>query len=334
MNRTSTNASMHRDPLTSPAASTATLQNNVPAVIDRPYLLVTFIPCFLDDNDVIWLEQGWRHDLIEHFQYLKHFTLCAPKARKGAQPNLVPIEVPEGVRFRYLELPDQTSALNALLGLPRTAFVLWRAIGRTEIVHSSVIGWPYPLGWIANPFAVIRRKALVIVVESSWRSEPFRNISLIRRLWDATKDLAARWSCNHADVALFTQSFYRDSLHSGATGNAYVTPAVWINEADILDEADAQRHWDRKLAEPVRMLFAARLVAGKGVEILLEALRILDGVESGQEWISLETDPLGKVVEIRLPPFPVCNCQCSIPYPMEHHFLRWLGATTHYSFPA
>ena len=257
--------------------SAADSQNKVPAVIDRPYLLVTFIPCFLDDNDVIWLEQGWHHDLLEHLQYLKDFTLCAPKFRKGDQPNLVPVDVPEGVRFRYVDLPDQTSAFKALLGLPRTALVLWRAIGRTEIVHSSVIGWPYPLGWIANPFAVIRGKALVIVVESSWRSEPFQSQSLIRRLWDTTKELAARWSCNHADVALFTQSFYRDSLYSGAPGRAYVTPAVWINEADILDEADALRDWDRKLAEPVRLLFAGRLVMGKGVGILLEALGILDG---------------------------------------------------------
>jgi len=238
--------------------------------------MVTFIPFLLDDNGVMWLEQGWRHDLIEHFQYLKDFTLCAPKGRKGAQPNIVPIEIPEGVRFRYVALPDQTSAFKAMIGLPRTAFVLWRAIGRTEIVHSSVIGWPYPLGWIANPFAVIRRKALVIVVESSWRSEPFRSLSFMRTLWDNVKDFAARWSCNHADVALFTQAFYRDSLHSGATGGAYVTPAVWVNEADILDEAEARRDWDRKVTEPVRMLFAGRLVTGKGVGVLLQALRILD----------------------------------------------------------
>jgi glycosyltransferase involved in cell wall biosynthesis len=256
--------------------SSATLETNAPAVIHKPYLLVTFIPCFLDDNNVIWLEQGWQHDLIEHLQYLKDFTLCAPKAHKEAQANLVPIEVPEGVHFRYVDLPDQTSAFHALLGLPKTAVVLWRAIGRTEIVHSSVIGWPYPLGWIANPFAVMRGKALVIVVESSWRSEPFRSLSLRRRLWDFTKEWAARWSCNRAAVALFTQPSYRDRLHSGANDNAYVTPAVWINEADILDDAEAQRQWDRKVAEPVRMLFAGRLVAGKGVEILLQALRILD----------------------------------------------------------
>jgi glycosyltransferase involved in cell wall biosynthesis len=247
-----------------------------PSVIDKPYLLVTFIPCFLDGNGTIWLEQGWHHDLIQHLKYLRDFTLCAPKSRKGDQPNLCPIVVPEGVRFRYVELPDQTSARRALFGIPRTLMVLWRAIGQSEIVHSSVIGWPYPLGWIANPFAVIRRKALVIVVESSWRSETLRNRALLRRTWDIAKESAARWSCRHAAVVLFTHPTYRDSLYSGTPGRAYVTPAVWINEADILDEVDARRSWDCKITAPVRMLFAGRLATGKGVGVLLQALRILD----------------------------------------------------------
>jgi glycosyltransferase involved in cell wall biosynthesis len=257
-----------------------------PVVIDRPYLMVTFIPCFLDGNDTIWLEQGWHHDLREHLKYLSDFTLCAPKVRKGDQPNLNPIVIPEGVRFRYVELPDRTSARTALLGLPRTLLVLWRAIGQSEIVHSSVIGWPYPLGWIVNPFSVIRRKALIIVVESSWRSE---SPTLLRRTWDIAKESAARWSCRHAAVAFFTQPAYCEALYRGTPGRAYVTPAVWINEADILNEADARRSWECKIAAPVRMLFAGRVVAGKGVGVLLQALRILD-----QRGIRTRVDIIGE----------------------------------------
>jgi glycosyltransferase involved in cell wall biosynthesis len=273
MNLTSTSPSVKNN---FPNLSSAESDQIAPATIERPYLMVTFIPCYLDDKDGIWLEQGWHHDLIVHLRYLKDFTLCAPKFAKRTQPNLVQLIAPEGVRFRYVELPNQTSSFKALLRMPRTAIVLWRSIGRADVVHSSVIGWPYPLGWLANPFAVMRRKALVIVVESSWRDEPSRR-SLIKRMRGTLRDLAARWSCNHATVALFTHPTYRDSLHNGAGGNAYVTPAVWINEADILDDATAQGDWDRKRTEPVRMLFAGRLVAAKGVEVLLEALRILDG---------------------------------------------------------
>jgi glycosyltransferase involved in cell wall biosynthesis len=244
-----------------------------PAVIDKPYLMVTFIPCFLDDEGAVWLEQGWHHDLVEHLQYITDFTLCAPKLRKAGQPNLLPVAAPPGFRFRFLELPDRSTTLKALAGLPKTLWVLWRAIGRAEIVHSSVIGWPYPLGWIVNPFAVMRRKALIIVVESSWRSD---NPSLSARAGNVVKEAAARWSCRRAAVALFTQPAYREALYRGEPGRAYITPAVWINEDDVLSETDARRSWEAKVSTPVRMLFAGRLVAAKGVEVLLTALRILE----------------------------------------------------------
>ncbi len=257
-----------------------------PALIDKPYLMVTFIPCFLDDNDTIWLEQGWHHDLVEHLKYLRDFTLCAPKSRKANQPNLCPIVVPEGVLFRFIELPDRSSAIRGLVGLPSTLLVLWRAIGQAEVVHSSVIGWPYPLGWIANPLAVLRRKALVIVVESSWRSE---TRMLLGRAWNFVKESMARWSCRHAAVAFFTQPAYRDFLYSGTEGRGYVTPATWINEADILSDADARRSWDAKIASPVRMLFAGRMVAGKGVGVLLQALRMLD-----QRGVRTNVDVIGE----------------------------------------
>ena len=32
-----------------------------PAVIEKPYLMVTFIPCYLDGNDTIWLAMLGRY---------------------------------------------------------------------------------------------------------------------------------------------------------------------------------------------------------------------------------------------------------------------------------
>ncbi len=242
-------------------------------VIDKPYLMVTFIPCYVASNGSIWLEQGWHHDLIEHLNYLPYFTLCAPKIQKGNQPNLKELLVPEGVHFRYVVLPSRASSLEAFFGLPKTLIVVWQAIGQAEIIHSSVIGWPYPLGWIVNPIAVIRRKSLIIVVESSWRTN---SPLLLGRVWDTAKELAARWSCRHSAAAFFTQAAYRDTLYRGSPGRAHVTPAIWINDADIMNEEDARRCWEQKSMNPVKMLFAGRLVAAKGVLVLLQALKILD----------------------------------------------------------
>jgi glycosyltransferase involved in cell wall biosynthesis len=247
------------------------------AILRRPYLLVISIPIYRDESGTLWLERAWRQDLIQHLSYISDLRLCAPVLPKEGQPDLVRIDLPPGVRMRVLPLPAQLSRLGALRALPRTVSVLWRAIGDAEIVHSGVIGWPYPLGWIANPLTVLRRRSLLIVVESSWlRGGPGRKD---RRLafWDTVSHWMARWSCKHADLAFFTQPTYRDTLHSGDRDRAYVTPAVWINDADILDEATARSIWNRKLSEPVRLLLAGRLTAGKGIDVLLAALRLLDG---------------------------------------------------------
>jgi glycosyltransferase involved in cell wall biosynthesis len=86
----------------------------------------------------------------------------------------------------------------------------------------------------------------------------------------------AQWSCNHAQLALFTHVNYRTALCSQARAEAHVTPAVWVNDADILKDASAETAWEAKSREPVRLLFAGRLVPSKGVLVLLAALRSLD----------------------------------------------------------
>lgn len=227
---------------------------------------------------MVWVDPLWRLDLLEHLSYLKDFVLCAPRRRFVPGLGLVPLDLPPGTRFAHAFLPSQRSFLRALLQLPRTIAVLWRAIGNSDIVHSSVIGWPFPIGWIANPFAIMRRKRLVVVVESSWLIEGTERADWKHRLVDMNRLRArmARWSCTRANLALFTQAAYRDALDTQDAANAHVTPAVWVNEADILDDETARVAWAAKEGRPVRFLFAGRLVALKGVEVLLESLRVLE----------------------------------------------------------
>jgi glycosyltransferase involved in cell wall biosynthesis len=258
------------------------------SILRCPYLLVTFIPLYQDEAGALWLERLWHHDLVKHLHYLKNIILCAPVLLKDGQADLVRFDPPGEGRFRMVQLPPQLSKLGALRALPRTVFALWRAIGEAEVVHSGVVGWPYPLGWVVNPLTILRRKALVIVVESSWlRGDTQRKDWRIRVL-DAVSDRMARWSCQHADLAFYTQPTYRDSLQSGDQARAYVIPAVWINDADFLDEAAAQNTWNCKLSEPVRLLLAGRLIADKGIDVLIAALRLLD-----ERGVRAEVDIIG-----------------------------------------
>src|SRR5712692_7594340 len=248
------------------------------SIFERPYLLVAQLPYYQDESGSVWLNQLWHHDLVEHLNYLKDFTLCAPRLPKGEEPDLVRLVSPPDARVRIVPLPRQSTLGQGLRGVPRTAAALWRAIGDADVVHVTISGWP-PLNWIANPVARLRRKRMLVVVENTWRRQVPRKSWVVKRveeLLESAIEVMARWSCNHADVALFTQAGFRDTLFTHGQGAAYVTPAVWVNQEDILDPATAEQLWARKLTEPVRLLLAGRLTAPKGVDVLLSALRMLD----------------------------------------------------------
>lgn len=48
--------------------------------IDKRYLLVLNIQSFCDSKGSRYLDPLWAKDLIEHFKYLKNFTLASPRA--------------------------------------------------------------------------------------------------------------------------------------------------------------------------------------------------------------------------------------------------------------
>jgi glycosyltransferase involved in cell wall biosynthesis len=241
------------------------------------YLLLVPIPCHVDRNGSLWLERGWHRDFQAHLHYLQRLMLAAPHFKRDEIGDAVRVEVPEGTTLRVIELPRQHGISRALRALPKTAALLWRAIGDAAIVHSGVVGWPYPLGWLANPMAVLRRRKLVIVVESAtWRLTGSADDNWRRRLRARISEAIARWSVNHADLSVFTHAGYRDTLMRKGAGVAEIAPASWINGEDLLSSAAAAHAWELKRSGSVKLLFAGRLTADKGVELLLQALRLLD----------------------------------------------------------
>jgi len=128
-----------------------------------------------------------------------------------------------------------------------------------------------------------------VVVESApWRLDGRRR-GWKARLRARVSEALARFFVNRADLVLVTQPEYRRSLFTRGRGTCHVTPAVWTNEEDVLAEGEAERAWAARAAGPLRLLFAARLVAGKGVGVLLEALRRLDA-----DGVAIEVTVLGE----------------------------------------
>lgn len=250
-------------------------------VIACKYLLICPIPFFRDDDGSIWLDALWHHDLMEHLVYIGELTVIAPEDKKGDRQGLKRVVVPDDRILNFRPLPDSRSHIRAVLFFPKTVLALSRAVSSADIVHSGVIGWPYPNGMIANPLALLLRKKLIIVIESSpWRISDDRRASARARIRAWVTEAFARWSVRNAHLAVFTSTAYRDSLGAGMTGKALVSPATWINEADILSRASAADAWSSK-SGPLKFIFAGRLTAQKGLLTLLDALEELDrrGVE-------------------------------------------------------
>jgi glycosyltransferase involved in cell wall biosynthesis len=257
------------------------------------YLIAVGIECFVDGDDRRYIDHLWYKDLIEHLRYIDKLTIACPSARRDPPKGAVRIDDDSAFAgIQFVDLPHPTSFGEAVLKLPLTIKLFWRAIGYSEIVHSAVAGWPIPLGWFAVPIAILRKKKIVIVVESAFwrlRREDLRDASFRARLRAGVSETINRWCVNHSDLSVFTQPEYKGALLTRDISRGHVISASWIDDERIISREEAADVWRLKvLHRPLQVLFAGRLVADKGILVLLEALKILDNNR-----IPIELDVLG-----------------------------------------
>ena len=144
------------------------------AILRHPYLLVILIPVYRDEMGALWLERAGTKISVQHLSYITDLRLCAPVLPKGDQPDLIRIDLPSEAGLRVLALPAHLSKLEHCARFPKQYL---RSGVLSEKRHCPLGSYwmTLPFGWIANPLTVLRRKALVIIIESSWlRGDPRR----------------------------------------------------------------------------------------------------------------------------------------------------------------
>lgn len=262
--------------------------------IDKRYLLVLNIPFFCDSKGSRYLDLMWAKDLTQHFKYLKNFTLACPCVRETPPEDT--IEVDSETSFadaKFIDLPSPNSLAQAILLLPATVAQLWGAIASADIVHSAVAGWPIPMAWLVTPIVLIQRKPYLIVVESApWRLLPGIPASIKAKILAYISETLNRWCINSADLTIFTQAEYQQSLLTKRHKESHIINASWIDKANIISEADATKIWHEKLSpspKQLKIIFAGRLHPNKGLLVLLEAMKILD-----EQNIAVKLDILGE----------------------------------------
>ena len=266
---------------------------SLPPITSR-YLLITGIECYRDEKGRRYLDRLWYKDLLEHLRYLKNFTLASPCQREELPKDVVALDSdPSFSEVKFIDLPSPNSFIKAIMQLPITTTRLWQAIGQADIVHTGVGGWPIPMGWLVTPIVRLRKKFYVIIVESAfWRSQSGTPTTIRSRIRSVISEKLNRWCMNNTDLAIFTQEEYQKSLLTKWQERGHVIHASWIDEDNILSESDATAIWNKKVSlstKELKVLFAGRLNASKGVLILLEAMRALD-----EQGVPVKLDILGQ----------------------------------------
>lgn len=235
------------------------------------------MPFARDSKGYIWLDELWWHDLCAHLTYLENVIVLAPCQRiSEPEPSMTKITIPEDGQLEFVEIFPLGGMYKTLLHLPAAVWTTWKSIDRSDLIHSGMAGWPVPVGAIVNPIAVIRRKPLIIVIESAfWRLQQNSSKSWKARLRAWLTEHFARWSLRQSALAVYTHVGYQESLPVGPKGSSVILPASWISERDIISSAEAEMAWDAKCDQP-RFLLASRLVPEKGISLFLETLNYLE----------------------------------------------------------
>lgn len=233
-------------------------------MITVPYLLVLNISLYYHDGSY-WADPLWKKDLEAHRAEISDLLIACPVVRRSVPATWQRLAEP-GITVYPLPAMGRLSPLLVPLLLVR----LWHAISDAQIVHVAVAGWPFPLGWLAIPIARLRRRWLVLVVESAfWRVTPGAHVSHLRQLRAALWERINKRAAAACDIGFYTTQAYKQDLPTGVYATSYVLPAVWIDEEQLIDR---DRLSVISTVRSGRFLYAGRLTAGKGVAMLLAAI--------------------------------------------------------------
>ncbi len=252
-------------------------------MIDRPYLLVMTLPCYIDAEGNRSVHELWHKDLIEQLQQMQDLILAAPLEHHGTGDKTLPIDhATFPGKLTFVDLPPCVSTGQTLLALPTIAGAAL-ASGRpgrdrprqrrrlADLVRLA----RHPDGQAAPEVHAHQRRVRELAprLSAPRRWKTFVEACVFEGL--------GRLIINLSDVATFTHAGYRESMliRCQALARPHLQRLVDQARRTSSSRDQAEAIWRGKALDPdrpLRVVFAATLKTSKGVATLLEAARILD----------------------------------------------------------
>jgi len=239
--------------------------------IKEPYLLCVCVPVSIDGEGRRWTDELWAKDLELHLAYLDDLTLASPTVQEQPRERDTCLDQPPFDRLKFIDLPYPRGYGAAIRCLPGIVRKLWSGARNASIVHSGFGSWPIAEGWVLTPIGKFQKKLVVTNVESSFWRQSGPHVSWRKRILSSVMEQLTRLAVRSADLRFFTSKAYAAELLPENAPRSYIVPATWVNEEWILSDEGAAAAWDAKQGA-TRLIFAGRLVAEKGVDVLLKAI--------------------------------------------------------------
>lgn len=238
------------------------------------YTLFTHIPVYFDGDKVL-TDQLWAKDLVGHFPYIARFQMCCPvEPLDRADKPLV--EVPGLSPEQILPIRRDYGYLSILRNLLPNFLGIARALGKSDIVHAGGAGWAFPHAFFILPLRPFFRFDWVMVIESAFWMKPATGRAS-PRAWlrhHIYRGLLGA-SLRRSAARIFTTDAYRRFFNIGKA-NTLIAPAVWYDDADVISGADQADRLAALTGDEIRLLFPARLVPDKGIDVILAAVEALE----------------------------------------------------------
>lgn len=250
-------------------------------------MLCIEIPLLRHKNGALFCDPFWAKDLKMNMSYIANFSLCCPVIEIDDSSDM--IDLKKKISYGFGELTDISSynikelvPLHFCQGWFSTFkyfipnfFRVKNALKPGCIVHSSGAGWPFPISFYLLPLRIFYRFKWIMIIESTFMMMAKGEKFTIRKfLSHHVHNILLPLCLKYADARIFTHQHYK-KMFLKSDERVHVSEYSNLDSEYLIDNVTVTEKFTALKNRKLRLLIACRLIADKGIQVLFDAVEIL-----------------------------------------------------------